>query len=138
MDATDRLAAIDTLHRYGHAYDQGDFEMLGRCFTDDAIFTIDGGIGDMPTQMHGRDEIIATMQARRKVTAQAQRRHIISNVILDPDGSDRVLSASYLLLGSTQDGALQLPTTGRYSDVLARDGDHWAIAERTLRLDGQL
>ncbi|MEE8601518.1 nuclear transport factor 2 family protein [Euzebya tangerina] len=138
MDATDRLAVIDTLNRYGHAYDQGDFEMLARCFTENAVFTIDGGIGDMPTQMRGRDEIVASMRARRAATEAAQRRHLITNIMMDPDGPDRVTAACYLLLGSTEEGTLRLPTTARYTDVLERDGDHWAIAQRTLRLDGSV
>lgn len=136
MDATDRLAVMDTLHRYGHAYDEGDFAELGRCFAPDASFTIGGAIGDMPSQMQGRDQIVEHMQSRRRVTAAAQRRHLITNVVLDPDGPDRIRARSYLLLGSTEDGALRLPTTGRYADALVRDGERWVIIERTLRLDG--
>lgn len=138
MDVHDRLSIIDRLSRYGHAYDQGDLDALAACFTGNATFSIAGGIGGMPAVMRGREEIRARMAARREATAHAQRRHIITNVILDDDGPDRVRAASYLLLGSTEDGVLHLPVTGRYVDVLVRQGDGWAIAERTLTMDGNI
>ena len=88
--------------------------------------------------MQGRAEISERMGARREATQPAQRRHIITNVILDAEGPDRVRAASYLLLGSTEDGALELPVTGRYADVLVRQGDRWVIADRTLTMDGSI
>lgn len=138
MDIADRVAIVDTLHRYGHCYDEGDFEGLGACFADDATFTIGGGIAGMPATMRGRSEILSRMTARREATAGSQRRHIITNVILDDDGEGRVRAASYLLLGSTEDGELRLPVTGRYVDVLVRDGSRWVIVDRTLTMDGQI
>lgn len=138
MDVADRLAILDLLHRYGHCYDEGDFDALERCFAEDATFAISGGIGGMPAVMTGRAEIRERMEARRAATAGAQRRHLITNVIMDADGEDTVRAASYLLLGSTEDGQLHLPVTGRYTDVLVRQGGGWAIAERTLAMDGTI
>lgn len=138
MDVADRLEALDMLHRYGHCYDEGDFDGLAACFASDATFTIVGGIDGMPSTMTGREEIEAHMRARRAATAPAQRRHLITNVIIDPADDDRLPAASYLLLASTEDAALQLPVTGRYVDFLRRDGGRWVIEARTLTLDGSI
>lgn len=138
MDVSDRLSILDLLHRYGHCYDEGDFDALEACFTEDATFSITGGIGGMPAVMRGRAEIRERMAARRAATATAQRRHLITNVIMDAEGEGRVRAASYLLLGSTEDGRLHLPVTGRYVDLLERHGGGWAIAERRLAMDGSI
>lgn len=138
MDVGDRLAILDLLHRYGHCYDEGDFDALETCFAEGATFAIGGGIGGMPAVMTGRAEIRERMESRRAATAGAQRRHIITNVIMDADGEDTVRTASYLLLGSTENGQLHLRVTGRYTDVLVRQGEGWAIAERTLAMDGTI
>lgn len=134
----DRLAATDTLHRYGHAYDGGDFDMLGDCFTVDATFTIATTVGSMPSAMHGRQEIVSSMRRRREETQPAQRRHLISNVILDPtDSPDRLRARCYLLAASTE-SRLSLLSTGTYDDVLARTDEGWQIAERILTLDNTI
>ena len=140
MNVEDRLLAMDLLHRYGHCYDQGDIDAMAACFTEDATFTINGSVGAMPTAIEGREAIRTAMGDRRAATAHAQRRHIITNVVLDPvDGDpDRIRAASYLLVGSTEDGTLHLPSTGRYTDVLSRAGDGWLIAERVLTLDSTI
>ncbi|WP_341251967.1 nuclear transport factor 2 family protein [Euzebya pacifica] len=140
MNVEDRLLAIDLLHRYGHCYDQGELDAMADCFTEDATFTINGSVGSMPTALEGRPAIRKAMGERRAATAHAQRRHLISNVILDevPGDPDRIHAASYLLVGSTEDGTLHLPSTGRYTDVLVRSGDGWLIAERVLTLDSTI
>ena len=135
MHIEDRLLAIDLLHRYGHCYDEGDLDAMAACFTEDGVFTIEGAIGSVPAVMSGRAEIRRAMGERKAATASAQRRHIITNVILDEDGDGRIRAACYLLLGSTEDGTLRLPVTGRYTDLLVRVEDRWLIQDRLLRLD---
>lgn len=139
LDADDRLAIIDLLSRYGHTYDEGDIVALGDLFTEDGEFEIRGRIGGMPSVLRGRDEIVARMAARREATQPAQRRHLTANLVVDETGSGRATTACYLLLGSTTDGALRLPVTGRYVDDLekGRDG-RWRFRRRVLTLDGDL
>jgi hypothetical protein len=139
MDLADRLAIIDLVNRYGHTYDEGHVDAMGELFTPDGEFEIRGSIGGVPNVMRGREEIVAHMKARREATQPAQRRHLTTNVIVDPDGPDRARAACYLLLGTTTDGDLTLPVTGRYTDEVVRDGDgSWRFRRRLLTLDGSL
>ena len=138
MDVNDRLGILDLMARYAHSYDEGMLDDLGPLFTADAVFRFDPPIPGFPAELDGRDAIVSAMRARYAATAPAQRRHIITNVLIDPLGPDRAEVASYLLLGSTSDGSLVLPVTGRYSDVVVRDEGRWRYAARLLRLDARL
>lgn len=138
MDIGDRLAILDLMARYAHCYDEGDVASLAPLFTSGAVFRFDPPIPGFPDRLEGGDSIVAAMQERYAATRPAQRRHIITNVLIDPDGPDRAQVASYLLLGSTVDGGLSLPVTGRYADVVVRDEGSWRFADRVLRLDATL
>lgn len=138
MDAADRVEIMDLMARYAHSYDQGRGADLGPLFTADAVFRFDPPIVGFPEELAGRDAIVTTMEARYAATVPAQRRHVITNVLIDPDGPDRAAVASYLLLGSTTDGELVLPVTGRYTDVVVRDEGRWRFAQRLLQLDSRL
>ncbi|MEO2104894.1 MAG: nuclear transport factor 2 family protein, partial [Actinomycetota bacterium] len=90
---------------------------------------------------------LANAEIERLVEKAIEQLHpdlksLLSNVavILDevPGDPDRIHAACYLLVGSTEDGALHLPSTGRYTDVLVRSGDGWLIAERVLTLDSTI
>jgi 3-phenylpropionate/cinnamic acid dioxygenase small subunit len=139
LGADDRLAIIDLLSRYGHTYDEGRVEALGELFTEDGEFEIRGRIGGMPSVLRGRAEIVRHMTARRQATLPAQRRHVTTNLVVDDAGSGRASAACYLLLGSTADGTLQLPVSGRYVDDLEKGEDgRWRFRRRVLTLDGDL
>lgn len=139
LDADDRLAILDLLGRYGHTYDEGRVDALGDLFTEDGELEIRGRIGGMPAVMRGREEIVGHMRARWEATQPAQRRHVTTNLVIDETGAGRATAASYLLLGSTTDGALRLPVTGRYVDELEKGGDgRWRFRRRVLTLDGDL
>ncbi len=138
LDADDRLAITDLLSRYGHTYDEGDIGALGDLFTEDGEFEIHGRIGGMPSLLRGRADIVAHMGARREETLPAQRRHVTTNLVIDEAGPGRARTACYLLLGSTEDGALRLPVTGRYVDDLEKADGRWRFRRRVLTLDGAL
>lgn len=139
LSADDRLDIADLLNRYGHTYDEGGFDGLGDLFTEDGEFEIRGRISGMPSVLRGRDEIVAHMGARFDATRPAQRRHLTTNLVIDDAGPGRVTTACYLLLGSTVDGALSLPVTGRYLDDLTQGDDgRWRFRRRVLTLDGDL
>lgn len=142
MDAlhavADRLAIHELFATYAHTYDQGRLDDLADLWTEDAVFEIRGSIGSMPTVMAGRDQIVAHMRARHEATRPVQRRHVITNVVVESLDGDTATAAATLLLGSTLDGLLSLPVTGRYEDELARVDGRWRIRRQVLTLDAPL
>lgn len=138
MDLVDRMAIHELFATYAHTYDQGRLDDLGRLWTVDSRFEIRGSIGDMPTVMSGRDEIVEHMRARHRATQPVQRRHVITNVVIEELDGDRARASAYLLLGSTADGVLAVDVTGRYEDELAKVGGTWRIHRQVLTLDGAL
>ena len=79
------------------------------------------------------------MSERREATQPAQRRHLATNVIIDATGDDTATVACYLLMGTTTDGQLTLPITGRYDDDLVKDDQgRWRFVKRVLTVDGAL
>lgn len=140
MEVADRLAILDVLHGYGHAYDSGDWSALGDVFTIDACFEVLGTVGQMPSVLRGRDGIVAAMRSRRDEIAPAQRRHISTNVVIRAGtGGADARAGSYLLLASTNAGRVDLLTAGRYDDELRRDDDgRWRIASRRVTIDADM
>ncbi len=137
-DLADRLELHELFARYAWSYDEGRFDRLAELWTPDAVFEIRGGVGAMPATMHGRDEIVATMRDRRAETQPAQRRHLITDVVVEEVAGDRARASAYLLLGSTTDGVLALPVTGTYRNAYARVDGRWHIQHQVLTLDATL
>jgi len=133
-----RLDILELFATYAHTYDQGRLDRLGDLWTDDATFEIRGSIGGFPNLLSGRDEIVAHMRDRHAATRPAQRRHVITNVLIEELDESSARVSAYLLLGSTVEGQLSLPVTGRYEDELARTDDGWRIRRQVLTLDASL
>lgn len=138
MDTGDRLDIIEAYARYAHTYDEGRLDEMAMMFTEDCTFEIRGSISTMPSTMTGRGEILAQMTERRRATVDAQRRHIITGTIVQSLGPDHAAAQAYLLLASTTQGALVLPTTGRYDDELRRVEGRWLFSRKVLTLDSAL
>lgn len=138
MDVQDRLEIFDLHHRYAHVYDGGHLEQLGDLFTEDATFEFSPAISGFPGRLEGRDDIVRHMRERYAATRPAQRRHVITNLVVDEQDGSAARTACYLLLGSTTDGELSLPVAGRYEDELVRSDGRWRFRRRRLTLDAQL
>lgn len=142
MDALATIVARLDIHQlfatYAHTYDEGRLDRLGELWTEDARFEIRGSIGGFPSLLSGRDEIVAHMRDRHAATQPAQRRHVITNVLIEQLDLSSARVSAYLLLGSTAEGRLSLPVTGRYEDELARTDEGWRIHRQVLTLDAFL
>lgn len=138
QELADRLEILELFPRYAHTYDEGRLDRLGELFTEDATFEIHGSIGAMPAVMEGRQGIVEHMSARYRETRPAQRRHIITNVVIEELTADTARIAAYLLLGTTSADQLSLPVTGRYTDDLRKVDGRWRIHRQVLRLDAAL
>lgn len=129
----DRTGIENTMYRYALGYDDGDLELVGRCFTEDAVLTLRVQGGELAGPFTGRAAILAMMGEHAR-SQQDQRRHVSSNVLIEHDG-DIAHCVSYLTIFSACEGALTALSTGKYEDELVRTADGWRFTRRHIELD---
>jgi len=112
-----------TLARYCHACDDGDFATLVQVFTPEGTFTY----GDRTVA--GRADLAAYFAEVQ--TPERRGKHLVTNSVADGDGDRAVVRSDWLFLAFV-DGVLTPRLTGRYDDVVVRDGAAWLIAERVV------
>lgn len=127
-----REAIRETLARYAHCADQGNFAAMVELFAGDGRLEIDGR-----PMLEGRAAIEAflmqTKTARAAASANPYIRHHVSSVAIDIVDA-RSASASSYFLAITERG---LDHWGRYRDRLVQVGDRWLFAHRRVRIDGR-
>ena len=144
MDEELRLASVrseihDLLARFAHCLDSGEFGSLEQLFAADATFSVEPDPGIVPARIEGSAAIRAALEARRASYAdRAQRRHLVSTVVVDEIADRRARARSFLTIVSApaDGGAIELRGSGVYDDVFTRFEQGWRFAERRLTLDG--
>ena len=130
----DKQAISDMLGKAGWAYDQGELDYLSGIFTEDALFTLtitgQGQVGNF----EGR-ETIHGLYVGAKESQTDQRRHVVSNIFFEDETDDSVTAVSYLTLISVEDGALNVISSGIYTDKVVLEDGNWMIKHRDLVLD---
>ncbi|MEB3371732.1 nuclear transport factor 2 family protein [Saccharopolyspora mangrovi] len=124
----DRAHVIDTLHRYGFAYDERRLEVLRGCFTDDAEFlgSVAGKTDIGP--FRGWPAIAEFLEGHMTVQNDQRRHMLVSDIVEDLDAST-ASTVSYLMLTSSSDGAVHVVTSGFYRCDLHKGEDGvWRIA----------
>jgi SnoaL-like domain len=77
-----RAQIAEAFYRFGVAHDEAQVPVVGSCFTEDAVYEVAQGQAAAFTTFHGRAEI--TERLTKIIAEQAdQRRHVISNVLVD-------------------------------------------------------
>jgi ketosteroid isomerase-like protein len=132
--ALDRLAIAERVYRYGWGFDERDRDLLGDCFTDDAVWegSIMGQVSVGPFE--GREHIVewlATFWDQQR----DQRRHIFTNLIVQDLTEDTATAHAYLLLTATAEATLMPQTNGPYRFELAREDDSWRIVRLAAGFD---
>ncbi len=130
VTSDDRAAAAELLARYAELIDAGDFEGVGRLLGDAVLRDAGGAV--IAT---GADEITAIYLAttRRHADGTPRTAHVITNVIVEGRGPDELeMRSRFTVLQCTDTLALQPVVAGRYVDRLARSGEGWRFAERTM------
>ena len=130
---SDRVHAEELLNRYSLAYDTADPETLGRCFTEDAVFSM---------QLPGKD--LVSFETREGIVklitdslaAQTdQRRHINTNLIVTPRADGGFDTSHYLTLVATENGEIRLISAGIYRSRMVESGGELLIKSLHLDLD---
>jgi hypothetical protein len=92
---TDREAAIDALHRFVWALDEGSADLSASSLTPDAIMALNfTHNGAQPREIAGRDTIVNTLMSA--VGQPLDTTHMATNVRCEVDGDKATLQAQIL------------------------------------------
>jgi ketosteroid isomerase-like protein len=135
QSALDRGLISDALAKYSWGYDEGDFELLGDAFTEDAVAggkvaNTDMGWGPMK----GRAEIVRVLSEIRK-TQTDQRRHTVSTILFDALTDTTATVRCLLVLLATEKNVGRLVSGGWYRAKFIKQGDTWRMKEQEALLD---
>ena len=133
-----RQEISEVLCRYAVYVDNGEFDRLETLFASDATFDITPDPKIVPVPAIGRRKIREVLEGRYDVVSKAdQRRHLITNLVIDALGDEEAVTRCFLTVLSVPKGggSVELRGTGVYHDRLRRINGFWLIAERRLVLD---
>lgn len=136
--AAARQEIAEVLSRYAVFVDAGEFDRLETLFAGDAIFDITPDPKIVPVPAVGRRQIREILEGRYDVVSKVdQRRHLITNLVIDELSDDEAVTRCFLTVLSVpkSGGPVELRGTGVYHDRLRRLDGSWLIAERRLVLD---
>lgn len=128
-----KLEIHELLSRAAYAYDEREEQMLAESFAVDAQFTMRIAGGDLIGPFAGREGIMVLM-ANSMAEQSDVRRHIVSNIFFDESG-DQPLAISNLTLMATENGEIQLLSSGVYRDTVVHEDGQWRVLNRYLELD---
>jgi hypothetical protein len=130
--SNERLQELMT--RFLVGVDEQDAGMVRATLAEDVRNTmvLDGQRMDPPA---GREALIAYLADFWKSQTD-QRRHVLSNAIVESDSPREPVLSFYLTLWATQDQKLRAVATGRYVVHYRVDGDDARIRSIELTLDG--
>jgi hypothetical protein len=122
------------MSRFLLGVDEQDAEMLRSVLSEDAetCMFLDGvKMGPPP----GREGIVRYLEEFWQ-TQTDQRRHVLSNAIVESESPGEAVLAFYMTLYATKNTALRPVATGRYRvHFISKDGREW-IRSIELALDG--
>jgi 3-phenylpropionate/cinnamic acid dioxygenase small subunit len=128
------------LARWALGYDEGDAAMMEACFTEDAEMRMEigkrDGTQDVMGPYVGRAEVMGLFTDHQHQQSD-QRRHVISNVVIEDDRRVEASVVSYLSLFVTDEKGTRLQATGVYRDELVEQAGEWRIRKRFLHLDSR-
>ena len=134
MDVDEQMAIGRLLHKAACDLDDRDLDGMESCFTHDTTVVIEIQSSGRSEPMLGRDALMSLVRAR-VAEQEDRRRHVISNMIIDPQGPNKANVSSLLTLISILDGQARVITTGCYRDIVEKRDGRWQIASRKIELD---
>lgn len=129
---------LDTIARYAHHVDDGEFEALSRLFTADGEFTIDR-FDEPLNPLRGRRQIVEYLarsaeERSRDPLRGPYRRHHVSSTLIDVETSTRARATSYFVAVMVHG----VDHWGRYVDAFELDDGRWRFANRHVHVDGRI
>lgn len=108
------------MYRYGHTWDNLDYEGWANVFTEDGVYWEGGG-----PIVRGRQDLInyASITSPR----YSGRFHIVANQLIDVEGDNAKAHSYFTII----DGLTPV-LNGSYDDRVVRTPDGWRFAKRTV------
>ena len=133
INIEEKLEIHELLSRAAYAYDEREIGMLEACFAEQASFSMRIAGGDLIGPFESKSGIMDLMTGSMAEQTDV-RRHVISNIFFEvADGKTVVISN--LTLMATENGDIQLLSSGVYRDQVIKENGQWCIANRYLELD---
>lgn len=124
----EKEAIRETIARYCHYFDSGDFDRWLDLFTPDGVFQV-----DTAARFEGHEELRAFLGTMPLSNGAPDIRHYVTNVIVDLHGTE-ARAHSYVVVAPGT-GAFRVIVTGRYDDRLVRTARGWRFKERRVSFD---
>lgn len=121
MKVEDRLEIAELSARYAEALDWKNWPLLEKVFTADCVFDLTSRGGP---RLEGREAILSHMQKRQLSLA-----HIVSNVIIEPQGDGRAVMRSRVL--GVKPGGVVIAAA--FIDQVYRTTEGWRITNRQYK-----
>ena len=125
---------VDRLARYCWGFDERRRDILQDCFTQDAVW-----VGDVMGEtrvgpFEGRDAVVSWL-AGFWPHQRDQRRHVVTNVIVEDVGDGSATCLAYLLLVGSSRRSVALEAAGMYRIEYRLDAGAWRISRLSAGFD---
>lgn len=130
----DRILIAERMHRYGWAFDERQEEALSECFTESATWQASIMGTSKIGPFNGKSEIINFMKGFWPNQLD-QRRHNITNVIVENQSEKAASVMAYLVLMSASAQGLKPVTTGFYKVEMVKSDGTWKIQTLLVGFD---
>jgi SnoaL-like domain len=136
--ALDRLMIAEAFSRWGIAWDEGCLNVIDSLFVECGELIILEGSSEPLAHSRGREQILDHVCKTRAAQAD-QRRHAISNVVIEQLDSARATALAYGLVSTIRDGRMILAATVIYRGELIKDAVRgWQFETFIIGMDAYL
>jgi hypothetical protein len=132
---SDRLSIMEAFARWGIAYDEGRPQVIGSLFTEDARYVVTEGSATPIAELHGREEIVTGVMNVLRMQND-QRRHAMSNVVIERMESNSATALAYGIVTIADDQTLTLGASVIYTaDLVKGDDGVWRFSRFVIGMD---
>jgi hypothetical protein len=125
--ALERSLIAERISRYCWAYDERRADLLGDCFTDDALWEGSVAGTNQVGPMRGREAIVRWLTGFWPYQHD-QRRHMVLNTVIQEQNATDAVLLCYLLLLSAKAERASIESIGFYRLALANESGQWRIS----------
>lgn len=130
----DRMLIQEAYSRWGICWDEARLDVVRSLFTKDGELVITLGSDKQLTHLVGPEAIVKYVEGASKVQSD-QRRHAMTNIVIDRLTADEATTIAYSIVTIAADG-LSLGATVIYSGELRKESDGaWRFSRLVIGMD---